>query len=72
LKSVPGVAISSHGEDSGIVVLLIIRIVGVALHLLKPDSIHNDVDSRRVVSVRKADTESSDWTLHCVSLGFGL
>src|SRR4051812_14446416 len=57
LKSALGTPISSHGDASGIVVLLIIGIVSVALHLLQPDLVHHDGDSRRVVPVGKADTE---------------
>ena len=42
---------SSHGEDSGIVVILLVRIVGVTLHLLEPDLVHDDIDGRRIVPV---------------------
>src|SRR3546814_598957 len=69
LKSAPGTAMSSHGEDSGIVVILLVRIVGVTLHLLEPDLVHDDIDGRRIVPVGKTDAEGGDRSRHGLALG---
>src|SRR3546814_17069987 len=60
---------SSHGEDSGIVVILLVRIVGVTLHLLEPDLVHDDIDGRRIVPVGKTDAEGGDRSRHGLALG---
>src|SRR5690606_17505837 len=69
LKSVPGTAISSHGEVSGIVVLLLVRIIHIALHLLEPDLVDDDIDGRRVVPTREAHAKSSNRPCHGITLG---
>src|SRR5690606_23945562 len=69
LKSVPGTAISSHGEVSGIVVLLLVWIVHIALHLLEPDFVDDDIDGRRVVPVREAHAKGSNRPCHSITLG---
>src|SRR3569832_1572488 len=64
LKSALGMAISFHGEDSGIIILFIVRVVVVALHLLEPDLIHDDIDGRRVVPIWKTDAEGGNRPFH--------
>src|SRR4051794_30371150 len=69
LKSVPGTAMSSHGEESGIVILLLVGIIVVTLHLLEPDLVHDHIDGGRIVPVGKADAERGDRSRHGLSFG---
>src|SRR5690606_22454678 len=54
---------------SGIVVLLLVRIIHIALHLLEPDLVDDDIDGRRVVPTREAHAKSSNRPCHGITLG---
>src|SRR5574340_1652753 len=66
LKSAPGTPMPSHGDNSGIVVLLLVRVVRHALHPLQPDPICDNLDLGLVVARREADAKGRDRPLDLV------